>query len=353
MQNRKLVVVFFILTLSIFGLTSCEQIIKKNNFEHAGGTLNFAVDHWNENASIFDARSSSEYQVLQQIFEGLVALDPVKLVIKPRLAVKWNISPDGKIYRFHLRKGIVFHQHPEIKEDIILSAEDIVFSIEQACKKTENGAHLAYQSIFKDLLKGAKEFHNGEAESISGLSFRKNRIEIELLKRDVNFLKKLAQPIAAIYSKKAHKLLGDNHLGTGPFKLYARKKRAENDCVILAKNEKYYEKDNNKNKLPYLDTIIVRIENDKSKQLEMFKNEEIDFINQLPPAEIGSFIGEENLDKFNQNPPIYQLNKQEITGTSFYYLNLRKKIFEDVRIRKALNYAIDREKIISKIINHQ
>lgn len=333
---------------------SCSDISNNKKFKHAGGTFNYVIS--NEPSTLIPRNVNDLYSstLLNQVYEGLVELDPKTLETKAGLAKDWTISSDGKIIRFQLRDNVYFHNHPSIEGKNKLTPEDVIYSIELACTPNEKEESSAYYSIYKGLLEGADEFFRKEADHISGLTIRGNTVQMELLQRDADFVNKLTQTAALIVSKKAVEAgLEEELIGTGPFKFNGNRTRNGRKEIVLERNKEYFGRDEDGKRLPYLDTLILKVESEKLKQLEMFENEEIHLIEGLPPSKVSMMLGEGKIEDFNGAPPKFILIRKPLLATQFYYFNLMKPEFQDVRVRKAINYAIDREAIISNILNNQ
>lgn len=344
----------FTLIFLLFISYSCSEISNKKKFKYAGGTFNYVIS--NEPSTLIPRNVNDLYSstLLNQIYEGLVELDPKTLETKAGLAKDWSISSDGKIIRFELRENVFFHRHASIKGKNQLTPEDVVFSIELACTPHENEASSAYYSIYKGLLEGTDEFYNKEADHISGLRIKGNFVEMHLTQRDADFVNKLTQTSALIVSRKAIRAgLEENLIGTGPFIFKENRARNGRKEIVLERNKDYYKKDDHGFRLPYIDTLILKVESEKLKQLEMFENGESHLIEGLPPSKISLMLGEENIDDFNSSPPKYILIRKPLLATQYYYFNLLKPEFKDVRVRQAFNYAINRDSIIANVLSNQ
>ncbi len=349
LQMRNLLIISLLIAFN-----SCTDFSKNKEFKYAGGTFNFAISHA---PSSFITRNTTDLYsstLLNQVYEGLVELDPKTMETKAGLAKEWTISPDGKTITFILRDNVYFHEHPSIKEENKFTPEDVIYSIELACKSSNNEASSAYYTIYKGLLEGADEYFNQEADHISGLSMRGNTVQMQLLDRDVNFVNKLTQTAALIVSKKANEAgLEEELIGTGPFQFKENRKRNNREEIVLVRNKSYYGKDDYGHRLPYLDTLILKVESQRVQQLEMFERGETHLIEGLPPSKVSIMLGKGKIDDFNSTPPKFILIRKPLIATQYYYFNLLKPEFQDIRVRKAFNYAIDREAIVSKILNYQ
>jgi ABC-type transport system substrate-binding protein len=341
-------------SLPLLFILSCSKD-SKPQFEHAGGTIRMALDN---EPSTYDPRNVLDYYsatVLYQIAEGLVGMDPANLKITPKIASDWSISDDGLEYTFTIRDDVYFHSCEKLQneDDRKLRIEDIIASFEAGCKKDEKGVVPAAYSLVFSSISGAEEFMNGKAKSISGLKGNGSKLTIKMIKEDSNFLYKLANINAAISCKRILDEGLENELviGTGPFK-YDKLTGDETTKLILLKNEDYYLSDDKGNALPYLDSIVFIFQSRKMDQLDMFESGKIDVIKGLPTSRITRML-EGRIKDFNSKPPRLILQNNPLLETNFYYFNLMDPRFKDPRVRKAFNYAIDKEMIGREILRNQ
>ncbi|PKR80194.1 hypothetical protein CW751_11060 [Brumimicrobium salinarum] len=341
--------VFSIVTL----ISSCSNIGGNKEFEHAGGSFSMAMG--NEPSTYLARNVSDVYTAifLNQIYERLVTFDPQTLEVVPSLAKSWEISEDGKTIQLEIRDDVYFHPHDAFPQGIKLTPEDIVYSIELSCKPYKGNESYAYTIIYKGILKGADEFYQGKADNIEGLSIKDNTVTIELVERDINYLNKLALTNAAIVSKKVVEAGYETDLiGTGAFK-YSQSQEVDGRVhMTLLKNNNYYGKDKAGNQLPYLDSLILKVEPRNLRQLEMFENNEIQLIDGLPPSRISMML-DGKIDDFNSTPPKLILTRKPLLATQYYHFNLLREEFQDVRVRQAINYAINRDDIVRDVLNNQ
>ena len=331
--------------------TACQQYDKRMNY--AGGSFNMAMDY---GPSTFDPIQANDYYsstVLSQVVEGLVSTDPGNLSILPQLATKWKVSDDGKTYRFLIRKGVYFHEHPafSMKNERLLTVKDVHFSLERMCLPNSAGepSH-AYTLLFKDKLSGASTFFNKKTARLSGIRSSGDTIIIELRQRDDFFLTKLSHVSAAIISKRAFEKDG-SIVGTGPF-VQQNNPSSEPTSILLKKNEEYYERDVFHHTLPYLDSIRIFISSKKNDQINWFNRGKIDYIGGLSP-QFSSTIIEARIKDFNSKPPVLFLNSNPHLTTNFYLFNMQDPRFTDSRVRQAINFAIDRKRIGKQILSNQ
>jgi len=345
---------FSLLILLFIVISSCSKD-EKQQFEYSGGSLRMALDN---EPSTYIPRAVMDYYsatVLNQITEGLVGFDPQTLKIVPKIASDWSKNNDGTLYTFTIREDILFHPHDVFKsdKDRLLTTDDVVKSFEMACTLDENqSAPAAYSFVFKDILKGANEFLEGKAESISGIVVNGNQLTLELIHEDHNFLNKLSNITVAIVSKKIIESKNETDVvGTGPF-MYSEYKIGDETSLTLVKNNDYYLKDNDGNALPYLDSLVFIFQSRKMEQLDMFEEGKLDLIVGLPTSRITRML-EGRIQDFNSKPPKLILANNPLLESHFYYFNMEDERFKDPLVRKAFNYAIDKDVIGRDILRNQ
>ncbi|MCH2223526.1 MAG: peptide ABC transporter substrate-binding protein [Crocinitomicaceae bacterium] len=344
----------FALLISLLFFSSCsDNSVQK--FEHAGGTFTMALEN---EPSTYISREVADYYsatVLSQVTECLVGMNPKTTEIVPQLASSWEKVDGGKKYIFTLRDDAYFHPHKVFsgKKDRKLTAEDVVKTFEMGCRKNEQNLPTAmYSFIFKSLLKGADEFHQGTANTISGLSVNNNKLTIELTHKDHNFLYKLSNVSASIISKKIIESENETDvIGTGPF-MYSQINDGDQRELVLLRNNDYYLKDESGNSLPYLDSLVFIFQSRKLEQLDLFESGKTDLIVGLPTGRITRML-EGRIEDFNSKPPKLVLANNPLLESHFYFFNLSDKRFEDPRVRKAFNYAIDKTVIGQEILRNQ
>lgn len=343
------------LMLLLVGLVASCSSKEGKQAPFSGGKMSMALEAdltEKRPAEVIDFYSAT---ILSQIYEGLVFIDNESLDIKPQLAKSFTISTDGLRYEFDLRDDVYFHPSSifTTEKERLLTANDVVYTFENACKKNKDGLPpAAYQVVFQKTVKGADKFFEGKSENISGIKVKGQKISIELLQPDANFLNKLANVNSVIQSKKVLKSgRKDVLIGTGPFKLKSLNNDAHS-AVSLIRNENYYQVDKDGYQLPYLDELEFVIEPSKLEQLTLFDEGQIQFITALPSSKISEIV-EGRISEFNAVPPKLVLRNNPILATNYYFFNMADKRFEDVRVRQAFNYAINRNKITQQTLNGQ
>lgn len=337
--------------LLILVLTSCGS--DKKQFEFAGGSFKMALDNTPTTFIPREVNDVYSFELLSQVMEGLVSFNPEDLSLQPQIAEKWNISGDGTVFTFTIRDDILFHENPVFssEEERKLTVDDVLFTFEKACKpNAEGNPTAAYLFLLSNQVKGAKEYYEGKAKSISGIKVKKNQFEITLINPDQTYINKLANLSASIVSRKVVEANKETDVvGTGPF---CFTKPTDGNTYILLKNQDYYLVDNKGNALPYLDSVVFYVQTRKLEQLEMFEQGKTLLISGLPTSRITEML-EGRISDFNAQPPLKELYNNPLLTTQYYFFNMNDPRFKDVRVRKAFNYAIDRKRLADNVLRNQ
>ena len=327
-----------LLTAYLF-LLSC-QINKPSDKKSYGDTIIRGGLHEFSIINPLLSISSESANLEPAIFDGLIKIDE-KGEPQPNLVSLWNISEDNLTWIFYLKKGVRFH------DGIELTAEDVVFTY-KAVKKPENKGR--YYSSF--------EF----VENIRGID--RYTIEIILKKPYVSFLYGLEVgilPKHILQGKDLHNTEFNEHpIGTGPYKL---QKWSESE-IILKANKDYF------NGRPYLNKVVIRnFPNQKVMWARLMRGE-IDFAPAITPSDYEIIKSIPFFKTYSVLKPYYYMIAFNLmSNTRFFGLrsqnnnmdggyserseesNLKDNIFKDKRVRQALNYAIDKEKVIKEVLN--
>ena len=345
---------FIIISFGFLFLFSCSNSTNKKQFEFSGGSFKMCIGEGPSSTIARNVTDVHSATIFNQVMEGLVSFNPADMKITPQIASSWTISADQLTYQFTIREGILFHECDELSSTFsrTLTTEDIVYSFELIAKKDDKGDPTpAYSSFFRSTIKGIDAFHQGKAKSISGISVKDNIISIKLAQIDTDFLYKLANVNAFISSKKLIESGNENLIiGTGPFVYNGL--NDDKSKILLTKNQDYYLLDKEGNALPYLDQIELIIEHKKLEELTYFEEGKIDFISGLPTSRISSML-EGRMNDFNKVPPLLILRNNPLLATNYYFFNMNDKRFKELKVRKAFNYAIDRNKITQEILRGQ
>lgn len=290
-------------------------------------------------------------RVVSQIYDPIMAYDPVTESVVPGVAESFTKSDDAKVYTFKIRKGITFHEDDCFDgKTEKLTAEDVKYTLDLACsgsKKNQIG------HIFKLRIVGAAEFYeqttDGKeipSEGVSGIKVLDDyTLQITLLNPSPGFDVILTNPNLGIVSKKAFKHYGDkivdHAVGSGPFMLESNK----GDNVRLVRNPNYWKKDEFGNQLPFLSSVVVKYAKNKKSELLAFGKAETDLVLEIPVENIENILG--SLKDAQEGKNIkHKVDGEASISMSYIAMACQSDEFNDVRVRKALNKAIDRDAII-------
>ena len=279
----------------------------------------------NTTGTSFDANS--------QIYSRIVDFERGGTTVVPGLAERWTISPDGLTYTFFLRKGVKWHSNKGYTPTRDFNADDVIFAIERQWKE----AHPYFKvtstnhSYFNDM---------GMPKLIKSLDRVDDyTVRFVLNKPEAPFLSNLAMEYAGVQSKEyADAMLkagtpektDQEPIGTGPFSLVQYQK----DAVIRYKAFPQYWGGKAK-----IDDLVFAITPDASVRWAKLQKGECHVMPYPNPAD---------LDAIRKDPKVTVL---EQAGLNVGYLayNVEKKPFDDVRVRKAINMAINKKAIIDGV----
>jgi peptide/nickel transport system substrate-binding protein len=254
--------------------------------------------------------------VMATIYDGLVNYKLGTVEVAPGLAESWDVSPDGKTYTFHLRKGVNFH------DGTPFNAHSYVKGLDRLKKDDPN-------SIYNTgPVEGYIDFTYGAVESYKAVD--DNTVAFQLKHAFAPFLTSLAMvwngvvsPEAAIKSGKEFR---SNPVGTGPFVF---KEWRHNDQIILEANKSYW------GGAPKLDRLIFKINPDAQASLLALRQGDVHILADVNSQLIPAIRADSNLTLMTQ-PGL------AISGMGMPFDTAP---FNDKRVRQALNYAIDKNAI--------
>jgi ABC-type transport system substrate-binding protein len=287
-----------------------------------GGTLRLAEPTDLRTLDPAIAYQTENIPIVRLLFRGLLEYDDgINLV--PGQAKDWNISPDGKTYTFHLQPGIKFSNGREVE------AEDYVFSFERILNPVTDSPG---QSFFTDI-EGAQEFVDGKTNHVSGLSAPdKGTLVIQLQKPLFTFRNILAMTFAVAEPREIVQQYGKDfqyHLvGSGPYCLVEWKRGIR---WRIDRNPYYTGLDG------YVDAIDIMIGGDDTTETMMLERNEVDRVLAGPPEAI----------RFKRDPHLISwLEAVPTVSTDYIFMNTEMKPFDNVLVRRAVNYAINKERLV-------
>ncbi|PNY79760.1 ABC transporter substrate-binding protein [Deinococcus koreensis] len=313
----------------------------------AGGTYTLALGDSPQSLFYYGVIDNNLGLLSQQMFDGLVEFNFANYKIEPALAESWTISPDGKVYTFKLRQGVKW------SDGETFNADDVIFT-------------------YKNLIS------NPEARAGDAGNFKLGGQPVEFSKVDdytVRFT--LPRPAPAFLLQQRYFIMPQHKLaklsidggakpadingawptnvaptevvGTGPFKLQSY---TAGQKVTLVRNPNYWKVDAAGTKLPYLNQLDFLIIRDPQAQVAQFLAGNIDQLNisgaQFPDLKQKEVAGGAfKVNRFTAlfgSPPFVAYNFDAKDPAL-------AKVFSDVRFRRAMQSAVNRERIIDTVYN--
>jgi len=281
-----------------------------------------------------------------QIFNGLVQVND-SLKVTPCIAKSWEISADGLVYTFHLRNDVYFHNDRHFKNGVGRKAvaSDCVYSFGRLIdpKVASSGSW-----IFSDKVRDCGAFTAPNDSTFL----------VKLKQPFAPFLSMLTAQYCSVVPKEVVEFYGKDFrshpIGTGPFRFKYWK---EGEVLVLLKNDSYWEIDKNRRHLPYLDAVRATFIADKQTSFLEFVKKKLDFLNDID----GSYRD----DILTKSGKITQKYKGKFILNTAPYLNtmylgilvdsnlaiVKKSPLKILKVRQAINYAIDRQKMIKYLRN--
>lgn len=259
--------------------------------------------------------------------EGLTKIGKDGTLI-PGLAERWEVSSDGKIWKFYLRENIRWSNGD------VITANDFRFSWINVL----NPATKAEYADFMYVIKGAEEYrkHRGKLTDIGIKVLDSRTLEITLKEPALHFPLLLTHPVFFPVSEKFY-LGSKEDFGSRPETItssgpYILREWNSGHNLLLVKNQNYWDKNNVKP-----EEIEVKIIYDPVKALNAFNNGEVDILN-LEQEMYSEYKTDSRLQKY-QNGRIFYIS-----------FNVKDKIFENEKIRKAVELSINKKELSETIL---
>lgn len=278
-------------------------------------------------------------RVASQIFEGLTRLDE-KNVVVPGVAESWRPSTDFTTWTFRLREGVKFQPNPALDEaSRELTAADVIYSFTRMLSKDAVTA-----GPLGSIIKGAKEYQDGKAPTVSGLRVVSPReIEFSLVRPDAIFPGRISSPAYSIVKEAVIKAAGADFgqkvgVGTGPFQFIERK---GND-LILQRYDQYWAG----NQGPK--TLVFRTIKEDTVRLAEAKAGRLDITYATAPMLTGLVERDgETLKIKPDSAKALKIAAFPTFNTNFLAFNWPKI---DPDLRRAIVLAVDREQIVNAVV---
>lgn len=281
-------------------------------------TINFHLQNDPINLNPVLSEDAYSARVISYIYESLLERDNTTLELKGLLAERWTVSANNMVITFFLRHGVQF------QDGVAFTARDVLFTYNKTMDESTPNPQ-------------KKVYYNDVQSVYAPNDYTVVFVMKKPYYKSLEYLGSMEIIPEHIFSKVDNFVLNDHNMkspvGTGPYKLLLWKNREK---LILARNETYW------GKLPQIKKIVYKIIEDDSVALQALKKRDLDIDNLLP----FQWMRQTESEKFN-----HTFQKIKYLATSYYYIgyNTRKFPFDDKRVRVAMTYLIDREKIKKSI----
>jgi len=301
------------------------------------------------------ASNEANTRACMQLYNGLVQADSL-LQIKPCLAKSWDVLEKGKVFVFHLRNNIFFHENNsfDVREEFSVihnkdnpirvtrkvTAGDFVFSLKRLVDPLiASPCAWALSKVQRDSL--------GNIHGIEALD--DSTLRITLARPFMPFLSILSLICCAVVPHEVVDYFGadfrSHPCGTGPFQFRIWKPDVE---LVLLKNESYFEKDKNGDRLPFLDAIEISFVPENEQAFIKFLNGNLDLLNGIDVA-----FRDQLLTRTGQLQPRFvgKFNFETYPYLNTEYLSIVRNCegqsnpLCDKRIRQALSYGFSRRNL--------
>lgn len=296
-----------------------------------GGTMTVT---YKDDVSTLDPAIGYDWQnwsMIKSLFSGLMDYKPGTTELVNDLAASYTVEKGGTVYTFKLKKGVLFHNGRE------LTADDVKYSIERVVDpKTQSPGQGFFATI-----EGFDDMTAGKVVTLKGIELLdKYTVRFSLSRPDATFLHVLAINFAFVVPKEVvaqyGKDFGKHPVGSGAFSL---EEWVLGQRVVFSRNPKYH-----KAGLPKLDRVVFEIGQEPTVALLRLQRGEVDILGDgIPPA------------RFVQIMKDPASRKLVIEGgqlqTGYISLNTQMKPFDNVKVRQAVNMAINKDRVIKMINN--
>lgn len=274
----------------------------------------------------------TNWSMIKSLYSRLMDYKPGTSELIPSLAESFTVSPDGLTYTFKLHKGVKFTNGRE------LTSKDVKYSID----RTVNPKTQSPGAGFFGAIAGFAEVASGAVEGLSGITMPDDHtVVFQLSRPDATFLHVMAINFASVVPREAVDAaegdFGHKPLGSGAYKLT---EWTSGQRLVFERNPDHFVKG-----VPYLDKFTVEVGQEPLVALLRLQKGEVDIAGDgVPPAKF--------LELKNDPAQKDLLVDGDQLQTGYITLNTKVPPFDDVRVRQAVNMAINKDRIV-RVINNR
>jgi peptide/nickel transport system substrate-binding protein len=262
--------------------------------------------------------ATNDFRILVNMYDGLVRFADGTLQVEPALAESWEISEDGLTYTFSLRSGVTFH------DGAPFDAEAVKFNFERM---------LDEEHPFHNTGPFPLAFFFSAIETVEAVD--ETTVRFTLNEPFAPFLSNLAYPTGLMVSPAAVEQhgadFGRNPSGTGAYRFAEWQ---SNQRVVITRNEDYWDG------APAPEAVVFRPIVDANTRVAEMLSGGLDIMVEVPPDAIAQF----------REAPDFEVYEQAGPHVWFLILNMREGPFADQRIRQAANYAVNKESLVTDVL---
>ncbi len=278
---------------------------------------------WYDPRSLDPARSTDvpTGRAVAYLFDGLTRFTPGAQV-EAALATRWDVSPDGLQYTFHLRQGVSFHDGKPFL------ARHVVQSFKRVLDPTSKGGQV--WPLYP--IKGARAYADGKSTALGIDTPNDSTVVITLEEPFAIFPKLLAMPVASIVPDSTGADFSEKPIGTGPWRLVEWK---HDDYVKFARNPSYF------GGAPTIDTLLARIIPEPSTAVAEFESGTVDIL----------YVPEDQTRAW-EDTDARQARLTSAPALRLWYVgvNTTRGPLKDVRVRRAIAQALDVPALLKQLL---
>jgi ABC-type transport system substrate-binding protein len=308
-----------------------------------GGTIQLDMNQNIKDLDPAKAYDNASYEAVEQMYDRLVTYKSDSSDIVSMVATSWEISQDGKTYTFHLNPNVKFWNGDPV------TAQSFIDEFKRVLDPNMGSGG---EGFLDPIVVGSTAYNKGQATTVPGLSAPDpHTLVIQLTQPQPFFLMVLATPFFSAVDQKYISQVGNQAfdtktaMGSGPFELQSY----NGNQAVLTKNPSYFMVDQYGNHFPYLDKVVLTVNKDDQLDGMHFQNGQTAFMawnmeDGLPSSLYPKFMADPNLSKLVMNKPA--------NTTRYLGMNNQMKPFDNVLVRQAVEYAIDKQQIL-KLMNNR
>jgi peptide/nickel transport system substrate-binding protein len=285
-----------------------------------GGTLTWGRGGDSVTLDLAQATDGESIKAGIQVLENLVIFKRDTMDVEPQLATSWEVSPDGLVWTFKLRRGVRFHDGTPFNANAVKVSFDRVIDKNHPFYKYGTWR---YPGLGLGPVKEVKVIDDYT------VALRTEKPYAPLVANLALWLCPILSPTAI---EKYKEDIGRNPVGTGPFKFV---RWVKDDQIILERNDQYW------GQKPHLDRIILKSIPEVSARFMALQSGAVDLADDLDPDSI-------QMAKSNPN---FNIVERPSVNVGYLAINTKKPILSNKLVRQAISHAIDKQTIIKAIFS--